>query len=91
MRYDYGVSGIKHKGKTVTTNVGTKFDDIVERVDDEQFRKARINPLHVARPDLISDVFYDTPDNWWFVMHINNISDPFQEMTSDKRIKIPND
>ena len=90
MRYRKGVTTIQHKGKSVTTNVGTSFDDIVASADDKQYRKARLNHLHEGRPDVISDLFYDTPDNWWFIMHINNINDPLQQLTSGRTFKIPN-
>lgn len=88
-RYTYGVVEMSHKGKKVTTNVGTEFDDLVEKVDDVAFKQSYLLPNHEARPDLLSDTFYDNPGQWWYVMHINNISDPIQEMVTSKRIKLP--
>lgn len=91
MRYDHGYVEINHKGKKVSTNVGTDFDDVVEKADDTVYRKSFLQNVHEARPDNISDVFYDSPDNWWFFLHINNMPDPFQDLTTGTIIKLPNE
>ena len=89
-RYEKGVVEISHKGKKVTTSVGTQFDDIVAKADDRSYRKGRVIIEHDSRPDLTSDVFYDTPGNWWVVQHINNINDPLQDFPAGRKINIPN-
>ena len=88
-RYNKGVITMDHRGKKVTTSVGTRFDRMVEEADDEVYQRARLKSIHEARPDSMSDIFFDSPDYWWFFQHINNISDPIQQMTNDKRINIP--
>jgi TFIIF-interacting CTD phosphatase-like protein len=89
-RYKYGVVEMNHKGKKVTTNVGTSFDDMVASADDKVYRTARLLQHHEGRSDSLSVVFYDTPQNWWYVQHINNMNDPLQQLTKDSKIRIPN-
>lgn len=89
-RYDRGVTTIHHKGKKVTTSVGTAFDEMVEKADDKVYKTSRLMSVHEGRSDLLSDVFYDTEKHWWFIQHINNISDPLQELTPGTIIKVPN-
>lgn len=89
-RYEHGVVEMSHKGKKVTTSVGTKFDNVVESADDRVYRRGFVLIEHDSRPDLVSEVFYDTPENWWVVQHINNIPDPLQGFSTDKKINLPN-
>jgi hypothetical protein len=42
-----------------------------------------------GRPDLISQEAYNTPEYWWLVCAINNISDPFEQLIAGKLIKLP--
>ena len=42
------------------------------------------------RPDLISNVFYDTPGYWWYIMQANGITDPFEQLNPGEPINIPN-
>lgn len=89
-RYENGVVEISHKGKKVTTSVGTDFDEVVATADDRTYRRGFVIMEHDSRPDLTSDVFYDTPGNWWVVMHINNINDPLQDFATNRKINLPN-
>jgi hypothetical protein len=41
------------------------------------------------RPDLIANVFYGSPKNWWLLCVINNIVDPFEGFNVGERIAIP--
>jgi len=41
------------------------------------------------RPDLISNIFFDTPELWWLIMRANNIEDPFEELGLGARIRLP--
>jgi len=40
-------------------------------------------------PDLLSNVFYGSPDKWWLLMLVNNINDPFEGFKVQDRILIP--
>lgn len=44
---------------------------------------------HVARPDLISYMFYKTPAYYWVILWLNNISDPFEQMFAGMTLRIP--
>jgi len=90
-RYYYGVATIDHKGKTVTTSVGTSYDDVVSNIRGlYSNRKGSIPVAHANRPDLTSDIFYSSPKYWWLLMQYNNITDPFEEFNSGDDILIPN-
>lgn len=41
------------------------------------------------RPDLISNLFYDTVTKDWLIMMFNNIKDPFQELNVGDRVLLP--
>ena len=43
----------------------------------------------VGRPDLVSYRFYKTPRLYWFVLHINDIIDPYEEMYAGMVLRIP--
>lgn len=89
-RYSQGVIGIKHKGVTVTTSVGTLMDDVISTMESSyNYEKGRIPIMHSNRPDLISDIFYDSPSQWWFLMQFNGVTDPFEGFNSGDPILIP--
>lgn len=89
-RYKYGVVSIRHKGKDVTTSVGSVFDESVATADDKVHKTARLIHLHEGRPDVLSFILYDNSEHWWVIQHANNISDPLQEMIEGTTIKLPN-
>lgn len=39
-------------------------------------------------PDSISYQYYETESLWWLIMMINNIVNPFEELTEGKQLKI---
>jgi hypothetical protein len=41
------------------------------------------------RPDLIANEFFGSPRSWWFLLEVNNISDPFEGLSLGTRIRIP--
>lgn len=41
------------------------------------------------RPDLISYLFYNDVNLWWFIAQYNNILDPFMEMVAGNILYIP--
>lgn len=42
-----------------------------------------------GRPDLISQKAYQTPEYWWLICAVNDISDPFEQLIPGKLIKLP--
>jgi len=89
-RYSNGVIGVKHRGVVVTTSVGTLMDDVISNMEiSYEYEKGRIPIMHSNRPDLISDIFYNSPSQWWFLMHFNGVTDPFEGFNSGDPILIP--
>jgi len=88
-RYKFGVTTLLHREKYVTTSVGSSFDSFVMNLKSKQSRAGKVPPAVEQRPDLISNVFYDSPGYWWYVMQYNGISDPFEELKSGSPISIP--
>lgn len=43
----------------------------------------------VGRLDLVSFAAYGVPDFWWLIGIVNNIMDPFDDMSSGQVLKIP--
>jgi len=90
-RYDIGLNTVNHKGKTVTTSLGSAMDDYIETLEKRFTYEIGVIPnAHDIRPDLTSYVFYDTVSKWWLLMQYNNIEDPFEDYTAGSVIKIPN-
>jgi hypothetical protein len=85
-----GSMEVEHKGKKIATSLNsTSFEDFYESLDDFDFDVGIIPPGFEHRADLISDLFYNTPTLDWMICLFNDISDPFQELTAGKVIKIP--
>jgi hypothetical protein len=89
--YSIAVSSVLHRNAKVTTILNTKkFDNILENLDTAYTYEVGYVPAGFEhRPDLISNVFYGSPSNWWLLMLVNNISDPFEGFKVQDRILIP--
>jgi hypothetical protein len=90
-RYNYGVQEVLHKGKVTTTAVGTPFFDNYDPVGltPAAFKLGNIPIQFSHRPDLISHAFYKTPGYWWYIMMLNNIVDPFENLRSGDDLVLP--
>ena len=88
-RYAHGALGAHHKGKPITTSVGSKMDIIVSDIQNLPSKVGIIPAEYAHRPDLISNIFYGTPGYWWYLMQVNGISDPFEGFNSGDQILIP--
>lgn len=80
-----------HKDKVTNTPVGTDaYDFFVENITSLFEYEVGYIPASAAhRPDLISQVFYDTPAYWWLIMLFNNVTDPFEQLNVGDQILIP--
>ena len=88
-RYNEGVITVSHKGKDITTSVGSQMDDFISTMDTRYtYQIGKIPAEHDVRPDLTSFVFYDTVSRWWLMLQFNNINDPFEGYTAGIFIKI---
>jgi len=88
-RYSYGVTVLKHRNKFVTTSLGSDFDSYLNSMEFTKSRKGKVPAMVQHRPDLISNIFYDTPGYWWYVMQYNGITDPFEQLNPGDDIDIP--
>ena len=89
-RYDLGVNTIEHKGVKVTTSLNTDYELLLERIpESKDYKVGRIVSYIVHRPDYISNIFYNTPAHWWYLLTFNNIRDPFEGFNPNDRILIP--
>ena len=88
-RYDEGVVTIIHKGKKVTTSVGSVADDDISSNSSTPYNVGRVPLPHAHRPDLVADLFYGSSDKWWTILQFNGFSDPFEDLPQGKYVKIP--
>ena len=88
-RYSYGSVTLLHKGREVTTSVGSKYDDFLTQMNGISSREGRIPIFCANRPDEISNIFYGSPGHWWFPMQYNSYFDPFEDLNQGDRIFIP--
>jgi len=89
--YMLGGGYIPHKKKITNTAVGSDGFDMTsfELEEAYAFEVAYVIPGYEHRPDLISDIFYKTPEYWWLILLYNNIDDPFEGLNVGDQIKIP--
>lgn len=90
-RYDKGFVDYLHKGKTIRSSVGNSLQDLFSTNPKETYTfDIGIIPVgYEHRPDLISNVFYGTPNFWWLILSYNNINDPFEGLNIGDTILIP--
>jgi hypothetical protein len=88
--YKMGVNFVYHKGKIIATSLHTGLPQYLRNLSKLSYEVGYIPAGYEHRPDLISDLFYDTVAFDWLIMMFNNIKDPFQELNVNDRILIPN-
>ena len=89
--YSLDVNKVRHRNVLTTTIVNTpKFDSILSDLDSAyKYEVGYVPNGYEHRPDLISNVFYGTPKNWWLLMLVNSISDPNEGFKINDKILIP--
>jgi hypothetical protein len=82
---------VRHRGVLTTTILNTPaFDSIlINPLDSYEYEVGYVPAGYEHRPDLISNVFYGSPKNWWLLMLVNGISDPFEGFKQNDRLLIP--
>jgi hypothetical protein len=90
-RYDLGLVTMNHRGVKSTTSVGHPTIDILVKYTNDiyDYEVGYVPNGFQNRPDLISDLFYGSPGNWWLLMLVNNINDPFEGFNVGDKILIP--
>jgi len=82
---------VSHRDAAITTILNSEpFDNLVKNISEAyDYEIGYIPEGYEHRPDLISNLFYGTPGNWWLLMIVNNIEDPFEGFYINQRILIP--
>jgi len=82
---------VEHRDAVTTTIFNSKpFDTIIKNLPDAYDYEVGFVPAGFEhRPDLISNVFYGTPDKFWLLMLVNNVADPAEGFNVNDRILIP--
>ena len=76
--------------KTNTIVNSEKFDLLLNNLDDAyEYEVGYIPAGYAHRPDLIANLFYGSPKNWWLLMLVNGVSDPFEGFNENDKILIP--
>tara|TARA_R100000005_G_C4935857_1_gene162671 strand:+ start:496 stop:798 length:303 start_codon:yes stop_codon:yes gene_type:complete len=92
-RASYGEIEIHHKGKVLKTSVGsTSYEDFFAgEAGLRNFRNINGNiPLgYEHRPDLISNLFLESPLSWWVICERNAIFDVFEQLKAGEAIRLP--
>jgi len=89
-RYDFGVKKFLHKDKITNTSINTEFFDNVEFIlGGGSYSIIGLKEYVKHRPDTISDLFYDNPSYWWYLLLYNNINDPFNFMSPGDGLAVP--
>jgi len=89
-QYRYGYVSVEHKSKTIATTLNSdNFEAFISRMGEMPYIEGTIPQGYEHRPDLISDLFYDTPTFDWLIMYFNNITDQFNQLNAGDRILIP--
>ena len=89
----YSVDELRVRHREIVSNTivnSEKFESILANLDTAyEYEIGYVPAGYEHRPDLISNVFYGSPKNWWLLMLVNNISDPFEGFNQNDAILIP--
>lgn len=91
-RTKFGEIRIRHKGHSIPTSVGSGlYESIFSGSNNESFvgSDGNIPNGYEHRPDLISNLFLETPTTWWIICERNSIFDVFEQLKPGDAIRIP--
>ena len=92
-RNSFGYVEIEHRGKKLRTSVGNaNYEDFFAgETGLRNFAYANGNiPFGFEhRPDLISNLFMESPLSWWIICERNAIFDVFEQLKAGDPIKLP--
>lgn len=78
---------INHRGIQTPTIVGSDlYEGYVFRYVKNSKLGVTLTAPYEHRPDLISNDLLGSPDNWWLLMEINSVFDPFEGFKSGDTI-----
>ena len=82
--------GIQHKGKTITTSVGSlEYENFSRSINFGRLTPGTVPPGYEHRPDLIANLFLAGPQAWAFFCDINAVLDPFEGLNVNDEILLP--
>ena len=89
--YSYDAQFVTHRNAKITTILNSPvFDSMLSNLSDQyEYEVGYVPAGYEHRPDLISNVYYGTPNNWWLLMLVNSITDPFEGFKVNEKILIP--
>lgn len=93
MRAGYGQVIVTHKGKPIPTSVGSLRYEATfagtKSLINNTGTNGHIPNGYGHRPELISNLFLNTPGAWWIVCEQNAIFDVFEQLNTGDSIRIP--
>jgi len=89
--YSVDSNTVKHRGVLTKTILNTPtFDSLITNLDSSyEYDVGYIPAGYEHRPDLISNLFYGSPKNWWLLMLVNSVTDPNEGFKQNDKILIP--
>lgn len=87
--YNLGSYSVNHKGKIIQISDGISLANYLNSLENVNIKVGYIPAGFEHRPDLISNLFYNTVTKDWLILMFNNITDPFQQLNVNDRILIP--
>lgn len=89
-QYYFGFTDMEHRGELVRSTLNSAYQNLLPTIEDKFEYEVGVVPAGFEhRPDLISEVFYNTPEYWWLLLVFNNITDPYEGLNVGDRILIP--
>jgi len=89
--YTLGSVTYEHRGRQIPSIVGsTTAENLIPQLDKYfDYIVGYVPAGYEHRPDLISNLWFDTPNYWWLILLVNNISDPLEGLNSGDKVFIP--
>ena len=81
---------IRHKGKLITTSVGSNsYEDSVINLSNKKTSPGILPAGYEHRPDLIANLFFGSPQSWWVLCELNAVTDPFEGLNTGDELLLP--
>lgn len=87
--YTLGSKEVTHRGKILSIPLTGAASDFIASLNNQPMTVGRVPPGYAHRPEMISDLFYDTVTKDWVILMFNNIKDPFQQLNVGDQVLIP--
>jgi hypothetical protein len=92
-RAGFGLITIVHRGKPITTSVGSRrYESLYCGLSSSRRFSKKLGTIpfgYEHRPELISYLFLGSAVSWWEIMEKNSIFDVFEQMNTGDNIFIP--